>query len=82
MKSEFEELKLNTEFPCLMEYRIGGEVHGGIFLVKKYATQNTDTRFSVCAVVGEKMGVMYFKPELDPEEWFPLPKGAKVTLIN
>lgn len=84
MKSKLKEIELNKEFPCLMEFRIGGKTPAGIYLVDydfekvEYLVclvyENVNTIFSV--------GKMYTKKSLNLEEWFFLPKDTQVTLIN
>ena len=78
-----------TEFPCLMEYKIQGTSSVGIYLVNQIEggqRVHADNEFSVCLVAPSddisKLGEMHFKKELNPEEWFPLPKGTSINLIN
>jgi hypothetical protein len=91
MESEIKNIELRKEYPCLMAFKILGEIPCGIYLVNFYPhTKNHSERFSVCLVApeyGEKsankhIGEVYFKANMNPEEWFYLPVGTEITLKN
>ncbi|QDP50419.1 MAG: hypothetical protein Unbinned5350contig1001_34 [Prokaryotic dsDNA virus sp.] len=88
MKSEVKNIELVTEFPCLMEYRMQGEVLVGIYIVNEYPLNEvTRDKYSVCMISSKRedvssVGETFFKQDLDPKEWFPLPPGTQVTLVN
>ena len=87
MKSQIQNIKLVQDFPCLMEYKLQGSVPVGIYLVDKLEdAEDSKHKFSVCLVAPtddiSKIGEMYFKEDLNPKEWFFLPVGTSITLIN
>lgn len=86
MKGELTKIEVVTSFPCLMEYKIQGTHSVGIYLVNDNG-KNDDNKYSVCLVAPSgddisNLGETYFKKDLNPKEWFHLPKGTKITLTN
>jgi hypothetical protein len=86
MKTSTKNIPKITSFPCLMEFRLQGKISVGIYLVNEYENMGED-KYSVCLVSphGEDvsdLGQVYFKSELNPSEWFFLPAGTQVNLIN
>lgn len=69
-----------------MEFRLDGDVPVGIYLVNKTNQNDPENQYSVCMVAPadelSELGTMYFKPELNPKEWFFLPEGMEVKLTN
>ncbi len=83
MQSKIQNIELVKYFPCLMEYKLQGSIPVGIYLVNKIEKEN---KYSVCLVAPfddiSKLGEMYFKDDLNPKEWFFLPVGTSINLIN
>lgn len=83
MKSELNSIKVKNTFPCLMEYKLQGEVSVGIYLVSEISKE----RYSVCLLwLNDKdlneIGETYEKDDLNLKEWFFLPIGTEVKIIN
>ena len=86
MTSNLNPIPLVKSFPCLMEYRLQGSHLVGIYLVAEIDNSDPDYNYSVCLISPtdniSNIGEMYYKKELNPEEWFFLPEGTTVNLIN
>lgn len=87
MQSKVKEIEKNTEFPCLMEFYLTGDIFCGVYLVNQVKKKEYDgeDKFSVCQLTttGKQDKIeMYFKDSLNPKEWFHLPKGTQVILTN
>ncbi len=81
MKVEIEEIKLQTEYPCLMNFLIQGEILVGTYMVAE-GRNCGDKGYWVTQLIGDEVGKSYFKQELSPEEWVHLPVGTKISITN
>lgn len=85
MNSEISRPKKIEKFPCLMEFKLKGEVLVGIYMVSKKFDKKIKPNgyiYNVCQMTGDKIGTMYEKEDLNLEEWFFLPVGTSITITN
>lgn len=85
MESNAQITELNKSFPCLMEFKLAGDISAGIFMMTH--TKGAEYEYEAICLVpseksGDRVGDVWRKSSLDLQEWFFLPKTAKVTLFN